>query len=59
MAFISLQLGIFNLMPLPVLDGGLILLFIAEAIRGKPFSDKFKEVWQRLGFALIITLFGG
>ena len=56
MAFISLQLGIFNLIPLPVLDGGLIMLFIAEAIRGKPFSDKFKEVWQRLGFALIITL---
>ncbi len=56
MAFISLQLGIFNLLPLPVLDGGLILLFIVEAIRRKPFSDKFKEVWQRLGFALIITL---
>ncbi len=56
MAFISLQLGIFNLLPLPVLDGGLILLFIIEAIRKKPFSDKFKEVWQRLGFALIITL---
>ncbi len=56
MAFISLQLGIFNLLPLPVLDGGLILLFLLEMIRGRPMPDKFKEYWQKVGFALIITL---
>ncbi len=56
MAFISLQLGIFNLLPLPVLDGGLILLFLIEMVRRKPLPDKFKEYWQRIGFALIISL---
>ncbi|NPA32041.1 MAG: RIP metalloprotease RseP [Aquificae bacterium] len=56
MAFISLQLAIFNLLPLPVLDGGLVLLFLIEWIRGEPLPDKFKEAWQRVGFALIIAL---
>ncbi len=56
MAFISIQLAIFNLLPLPVLDGGLILLFLVESIKGSPLSPRFKENWQRLGFALIITL---
>ncbi len=56
MAFISLQLGIFNLLPLPVLDGGLILLFLIEMIRRRPLPEKFKEYWQKVGFALIISL---
>jgi len=56
MAFISLQLGIFNLLPLPVLDGGLILLFLIESLRRKPLPDRFKEYWQKVGFALIISL---
>ncbi len=56
MAFISLQLGIFNLLPLPILDGGLILLFLIEWIRGRPLSDRFKEQWQKVGLAIIITL---
>ncbi len=56
MAFISLQLGIFNLLPLPVLDGGLILLFLIEALRRRPLPEKFKEYWQKVGFALIISL---
>jgi len=56
MAFISLQLGIFNLLPLPVLDGGLILLFLIEMFRRKPLPEKFKEYWQKVGFALIISL---
>ncbi|RUM28579.1 MAG: RIP metalloprotease RseP [Aquifex sp.] len=56
MAFISLQLGIFNLIPLPVLDGGLILLFAIEWVKGRPLPEKFKEYWQKIGLALIITL---
>ncbi len=56
MAFISLQLGIFNFLPLPVLDGGLILLFLIEMVRRKPLPEKFKEYWQKIGFALIISL---
>jgi regulator of sigma E protease len=56
MAFISVQLAIFNLLPLPMLDGGLILLFLIESIRRKPLPLRFKEAWQRLGFALIVAL---
>ncbi|ADC89624.1 membrane-associated zinc metalloprotease [Thermocrinis albus DSM 14484] len=56
MAFISVQLAVFNLIPLPVLDGGLILLFLVEAILRRPLPDSFKEVWARLGMALIIAL---
>ncbi len=56
MAFISVQLAIFNLIPLPVLDGGLILLFLIESIRRKPLSPKFKEAWVRMGYAIIIAL---
>ncbi len=58
MAFISVQLAIFNLIPLPVLDGGLILLFLMESIRRKPFSPKFKEAWVKAGYAIIIVLAG-
>ncbi|MFN3598182.1 MAG: RIP metalloprotease RseP [Aquificaceae bacterium] len=56
MAFISVQLAIFNLIPLPVLDGGLILLFLIESIRRKPLSPKFKEAWVKAGYAIIIAL---
>ncbi len=56
MAFISIQLAVFNLIPLPVLDGGLILLFLIESLKGSPLSPKFKENWQRVGFAIIIAL---
>jgi len=56
MAFISLQLGIFNLLPLPVLDGGLILLFLIEMLRRRPLPEKFKDYWQKIGFALIVSL---
>ncbi len=58
MAFISVQLAIFNLVPLPILDGGLILLFLMESIRRKPFSPKFKEAWIKAGYAIIIVLAG-
>lgn len=58
MAFISVQLAIFNLIPLPVLDGGLILLFLMESIRRKPFSPRFKELWLKTGYAIVIALAG-
>ncbi len=56
MAFISLQLGILNLLPIPILDGGLILFLIIEAIRKKPFSRKVMEVSQGIGLVLLLTL---
>jgi regulator of sigma E protease len=56
MGFISLQLGYFNLMPLPVLDGGLILMFIIEIIRRRPLSLEFREKFQQVGFAILALL---
>ncbi|WP_456437403.1 RIP metalloprotease RseP [Desulfurobacterium sp.] len=53
MAFISLQLGYFNLIPLPVLDGGLILMFLIEWVRRKPLSVEFRERFQQIGFAIL------
>ncbi|TCK04610.1 RIP metalloprotease RseP [Phorcysia thermohydrogeniphila] len=56
MGFISLQLGYFNLMPLPVLDGGLILLFLIEMLRRRPLSLEFREKFQQVGFAILALL---
>jgi regulator of sigma E protease len=58
MAFISVQLAVFNLIPLPVLDGGLILLFLIEGLRRKPLSQRFKEAWVKAGYAIVIALAG-
>ncbi|MCC6502442.1 MAG: RIP metalloprotease RseP [Deltaproteobacteria bacterium] len=55
-AFLSLQLGIINLFPIPVLDGGHIVFFGLEAIKGKPLSEKFMTVAQQVGIALLIGL---
>jgi regulator of sigma E protease len=56
LAMISISLGILNLLPIPVLDGGLILFLVIEAIRKKPLSRKVMEVSQSIGAAVLITL---
>lgn len=56
MSAISLSLGIFNLLPVPALDGGKILLLIIEKIRKKPFSEKTEITVTMIGFSLIILL---
>ena len=56
MGFISLQLGYFNLMPLSVLDGGLILMFLIEMLRRRPLSLEFREKFQQVGFAILAFL---
>ncbi len=56
MGVLSVQLAMFNLIPLPLLDGGLILLFLIEWIRGKPLPEKFKEWWVKIGFVIIGAL---
>lgn len=55
-AIISINLGVLNLLPIPVLDGGHILFFMIEAIRRKPLSEKFIAVSQRIGIAFLIAL---
>ena len=56
MAVISVSLGITNLLPIPALDGGKIVLLIIEAVRKKPISDKIQIQLQLLGFSLLIAL---
>jgi len=56
MAFISIQLGILNLLPIPVLDGGFLLFFLIEAIRKKPLSEKTMAGLMNLGFVLLLLL---
>lgn len=55
-AFISLQFCIFNLLPIPALDGGHILFLIFEKIKGSALSAKFRLTVQKIGFSLLMTL---
>jgi regulator of sigma E protease len=56
MAVLSINLGLINLFPIPVLDGGHLLFYAAEAIRGKPLGQKAQEYGFRIGLALVLTL---
>jgi regulator of sigma E protease len=55
-AFISINLAIINLLPIPVLDGGYLLLFLIEAISGKPVEGRPREVAQQIGLFILIML---
>ncbi|NJL73218.1 MAG: PDZ domain-containing protein [Candidatus Competibacteraceae bacterium] len=56
MAFISINLGVFNLLPIPVLDGGQIVLISIEGIRRKPLSPSFRNAFNRPGsFSLSVS----
>jgi regulator of sigma E protease len=56
LALISIALCIMNLLPLPVLDGGMILLFIIELIKRRPLHPKMVSAFQSVGVALIFGL---
>ena len=58
MVLISINLGILNLLPIPVLDGGQAVLFIAEGIKRGPLSLRTREFVQQVGFAFLIVLMG-
>jgi regulator of sigma E protease len=55
-ALISINLAIINLLPIPVLDGGHLLFFSIEAIKGSPVSVKVREIAQQVGLFLLILL---
>jgi regulator of sigma E protease len=55
-AFLSISLGLFNLFPIPVLDGGQIWFLLAEAVRGRPLSRRVREVTQQIGLGLLVLL---
>lgn len=56
MALLSLNIGIFNLLPIPMLDGGHLLYYFLEALRGRPLSMRVQEIGFRFGFALVLGL---
>ena len=56
MAVLSVNLGLINLFPIPVLDGGHLLFYFAEAIRGRPLGQRAQEYGFRIGLALVLTL---
>lgn len=53
---LSVVLGVFNLLPVPMLDGGHLAMYLYEAVRGRPLSLKAQEVGLKLGFALVIGM---
>ena len=55
-AFISISLGVMNLLPIPVLDGGHLLYYSLEVLTGRPVSERVAEFAQRIGIGLLMTL---
>jgi len=56
-ATLSVAVGIVNLLPVPILDGGHLVFYAIEAVRGRPLSAKAQEIGFQAGFAVIISLF--
>jgi regulator of sigma E protease len=56
LAFVSVSLGVFNLLPVPVLDGGHLMYYLWEGVTGKPVSDAWLERLQYVGMALLFTV---
>jgi regulator of sigma E protease len=56
LALISISLGVLNLLPIPVLDGGHLMYYIVEIIKGGPVSERAMEIGQQVGLALLVLL---
>ena len=56
LALISISLGVLNLLPIPVLDGGQLMYYIAEILKGSPVSEKAMEIGQQVGLTLLLGL---
>jgi len=56
LALISISLGVLNLLPIPLLDGGHLLYYVAELVKGSPVSEQAWEIGQKIGIALLGTL---
>ena len=56
-AFLSINLAILNLLPVPILDGGQVIMTVAETVKGSPFSIRTRENVMRVGLAAIVALF--
>lgn len=58
LALISISLGVLNLLPIPMLDGGHLLYYLVEIVRGSPPPDRWIEIGQRAGLGLLVCLMG-
>ena len=56
LALISISLGVLNLLPVPLLDGGHLMYYVVEIVKGSPVSDRTIEIGQHVGMALLFTL---
>jgi regulator of sigma E protease len=56
MAFISISLGVMNLLPIPVLDGGHLLYYSLELLTGRPVSQRVSDIAQRAGVGILMVL---
>ncbi len=56
LAVVSISLGVLNLLPIPVLDGGHLMFFLVEALKGSPLSEQAMLQGQRIGLALLLAL---
>jgi regulator of sigma E protease len=55
-AFLSVSIGMINLFPIPLLDGGHLLFYAIEAVRRQPLSERYQEIGFRIGLALVLML---
>ncbi len=55
-AVLSVSIGLLNLFPIPLLDGGHLLFYVIEAVRGRPLSERAQEVGFRIGLAIVLML---
>ena len=55
-AFLSINLGLINLFPIPMLDGGHLLYYAFEAVRGRPLNEKVQEYGFRVGMVLVLLM---
>ena len=56
LALLSVSLGVFNLLPIPVLDGGHLFLYLIEAVKGSPVSQKFQMISFQIGFFVVVSI---
>ena len=55
---ISINLGILNLLPIPILDGGQALVYTVEAVKRGPLSQRTREIVQQVGLVFLVTIMG-
>jgi regulator of sigma E protease len=56
LAVVSVSLGVLNLLPIPVLDGGHLFFFLIEGVKGRPLSDRFLEQGQKIGLLILLVI---